>query len=140
MIKEKPLAKAASEDNLYYYKGCVNKLIVDALKQHLEFGFCVKEDEKKREVTYVSLGKVQFSYHFGNTSHTAKVAQEFGFNQYQEQDWNRNISMQNGAKEAFTYALHLKNTSNLRFIDETPLEYATSLYNQAQKEENGKQV
>lgn len=123
----KELAKNVCEDNLYLYKACVNDIIVQGLKKDLDFSFCVKKDNKNLEVTYVELAGVQFSFHLGNTSKTALFAQNNNFRQYKDLEWNRKITFQNGAKEIFLYALHLKNTSNLRFINERPIDYARSI-------------
>ena len=86
-------------------------------------------DTKGKDVTYITLAGVQFSFHSTNASETAKRAMENGDRQYQEQEWDKNFAFQNGAKEVFEFALHLKNTSKLDYIYETPLEYATSLRN-----------
>jgi len=122
------------QDNLYYYKGVVIKLIKDALDKDLDFSFYIENDAKGNEVTYISLAGVQFSFHNANASETAKKAKENGERQYQEQEWDKNFAFQNGAKEVFEFALHLKNTSKLDFIYETPLEYATSLRKEEGKE------
>ena len=65
----------------------------------------------------------------------AMLAKQRGLKQYGELNWNQNISFQNGAKEIFEFALHLKNTSDLMYINETPLEYAQSLLNAEQTKE-----
>lgn len=123
----KLIVECACEDNLYLYKAYVNKIIVEALKKNLDFSFCVKPDDKGLDVTYITLAGVQFSFHSGNTGKTAMFAQEHKLKQYQEQAWNKGFAFQNGAKDIFMYALHLKNTSKLRFIEEKPLNYAKSL-------------
>lgn len=129
-------SKAA--DNLYYYKGMVNKLIKDALEKDLDFTFSIDHDAKGLDVTYITLAGVQFSFHSANASETAKRAMENGDRQYQEQEWDKNFAFQNGAKEVFEFALHLKKTSKLDYIYETPLEYATSLRSMEKgKELNG---
>lgn len=119
------------DTNNYFYKGYVRKIITEGLKNNLNFTFCVKKDDKDIPVTYITLGGIQFSFHSGDTEILAEVAKNNSMPQYKEQEWNKNFSMQNGAKEVFEYALHLKNTSKLAYINETPKEYAYSLREQA---------
>ena len=123
----KELKACAHEDNLYMYKDYVNKIITEGLKKDIDFNFCIKPDDKGIEVTYITLGGVQFSFHNGNSGNVARFAQEHNFKQYKDQDWNKGITFQNAAKDVWLYALHLKNTSKLRYIDEKPLDYAKSI-------------
>ena len=134
--KGKKLAESVCEDNLYLYKAYVNKILVEGLKKNIDFTFCVKPDDKGIDVTYITIAGIQFSFHNGNASKTAIFAQERGIRQYQDQSWNRNITFQNAAKDIFLYALHLKNTSKLKYIDEKPLDYARSIFKNLYKREN----
>lgn len=139
--KGKELRSAVADDKLYHYKSCVNEMIIQALKNDIDFSFCIKKDAKGQEVTYVEVGGVQMSFHNGNTSATAKFAQEHGIRQYKDMEWDKSFAFQNGAKEAFLFALNLKNTSKLSYIYEKPVDYAKSLYREQKGMENsGKQV
>lgn len=125
--------QAISQDKLYYYKAKVNVMLAEAIKKDLDFTFDIKKDAKDIEVTYISLSGVQFSFHNTNTSSTLKNAKENNFRQYKDQEWDKNFSFQNGAKEIFEFALHLKKNSKLRYIKETPIEFATSLRQMAKE-------
>ena len=131
----KELASLVCEDKLYAYKTHANNIVVEGLKKGLDFSFCVKPDNKGIDVTYVELAGVQFSYHNGNTSKAAKFAQEHGIKQYKNLEWNKNISFQNAAKDVFLYALNLKNLSNLKYINEKPINFAKSISNGLYKRE-----
>lgn len=48
------------------------------------------------------------------------------------------FAFQNGAKEVLKFALNLKNTNKLQYVNETPLEFANSIYNAQNKENNGR--
>jgi len=137
----KQLAECVCEDNLYSYKAFANQIIIEGLKKNLDFSFCVKPDDKGVDVTYVEIAGIQFSFHNGNASKTAKFAQKHNIRQYKNLEWNRNITFQNAAKDIFLYSLHLKNTSKLKYIDEKPLEYAKSISkNLYKREDNERQV
>lgn len=131
------LAENIFTDNLYYYKSCANEIIIEALKKDLDFSFCVKPDGSKGNVTIIEIAGTQFAFHNGVTSETLKYVQEHGIKQYKEDlTWKDEAHFQNAAKNLFTFALHLKNTSNLRIINEKPIDYAKSEYARLQTDKS----
>lgn len=81
--------ECVAHDNLYLFKGCVNKLIIEGLKHNIDFKFCVKKDAKGADVTYISLAGVQFSFHNTNTARTVEFARDNGLKQYSDLEWDR---------------------------------------------------
>lgn len=124
------ISNSFTKECLYGCKKYVTTLIDYALQKNLDFSFCFGKDESGNDITYVELAGVQFSFHKTNSKEIADFAKEKGYKQYKDLDWNHSFAFQNGAKEAFQYALHLKNLSPLKIINEKPLDYANSVYNE----------
>lgn len=110
----------------YYAKKYVDILILFAMQNNVELSFYSQKDEKGRDITYIDFAGVQFSYHNCTPKESLAFNEKYGLGKFNQTTWNQDIKIQNGAKEIFTYALHLKNLSKLNYINETPLAYAES--------------
>ena len=110
----------------YYAKKYVDVLILFAMKNNVDLTFYCAKDEKNRDITYINFAGVQFSYHNCVPVESMRFNAKHNVGKYQPIEWDQGVKFQNGAKEIFTFALHLKKLSKLNYINETPLDYANS--------------
>ncbi|MBE5746037.1 MAG: hypothetical protein E7359_01985 [Clostridiales bacterium] len=115
------------QDNMYAFRRYhFYKIMAASIESGIDIKFAAGFDERNNQpVTYVELAGIQFSFHI-NSESIIDFCKENNINIINETDWNKNFATQNGAKEMFTYALHLKNLSNT-LTGERPKEYVDFL-------------
>lgn len=111
------------KDNSYAFRRYhFYKLMASAINSGIDIKFSTGKDERTNQpVSYVSLLGLQFSFHI-NSESIVDFCKKNNIGIVNEQEWNKNFSMQNGAKELFEFCLFLKNTSNT-LSQERPKEF-----------------